>query len=118
MGGWWERVGTEAHTLEEGLLRFETYRVDGADALVIHETFADTDVLKFHLTKGTAAVFKSDIDKVAAPENYYFRGPVSWTIRTVAADTLSEGTTASTSPSSLGPLRPAKLQVRSRNWNK
>jgi hypothetical protein len=79
---WWERVGTEAHTLEEGLFRFETHRVDGEDALVIHETFVDTDVLKFHLTKGTAAIFKSDIDKIAAPENYYFRGPVSWTIRT------------------------------------
>ena len=79
---WWQRVGTEANTLEEGLLRFETYRVDGEDALIIHETFKDTNVLKFHLTKGTAAIFKSDIDKIAAPENYYFRGPVSWTIRT------------------------------------
>ena len=79
---WWQRVGTEAHTLEEGLLRFETYRVDGEDALIIHETFQDTSVLKFHLTKGTAAIFKDDIDKIAAPENYYFRGPVSWTIRT------------------------------------
>jgi hypothetical protein len=117
LGGWWERVGTEAHTLEEGLLRFETYRVDGEDVLVIHETFDDTDVLKFHLTKGTAAIFKSDNDKVAAPENYYFRKPVSWTIctysnfmrlsathssqgshHTVAAGTMSEGTTAWTSP--------------------
>jgi len=79
---WWQRVGTEAHSLEEGLLRFETYRVDGEDALIIHETFKDTSVLKFHLTKGTAAIFKDDIDKIAAPENYYFRGPVSWTIRT------------------------------------
>jgi quinol monooxygenase YgiN len=79
---WWQRVGTEAHSLEEGLLRFETYRVGGEDALIIHETFKDTNVLKFHLTKGTAAIFKDDIDKIAAPENYYFRGPVSWTIRT------------------------------------
>ena len=79
---WWQRVGTEAHSLEEGLLRFEVYRVAGESALVIHETFKDSDVLKFHLTKGTAAIFKADIDKVAAPENYYFRGPVSWTIRT------------------------------------
>jgi len=79
---WWQRVGTEAHSLEAGLLRFETYRVDGEDALIIHETFKDTNVLKYHLTKGTAAIFKADIDKIAAPENYYFRGPVSWTIRT------------------------------------
>ncbi len=112
---WWQRVGTEAHTLEEGLLRFETYRMDGEDALIIHETFADTNVLKFHLTKGTAAIFKSDIDKIAAPENYYFRGPVSWTIRTyskfmhlpatyssrgshhtVTDGTMSEGTIVST----------------------
>jgi quinol monooxygenase YgiN len=109
---WWQRVGTEAHTLEEGLMRFETYRVDSEDALIIHETFKDTNVLKFHLTKGTAAIFKSDIDKIAAPENYYFRGPVSWTIRTyskfmhlpatytsrgshhtTAGGTMSEGTT-------------------------
>lgn len=79
---WWQRVGTEAQSLEEGLLRFETYRVDGEKALIIHETFEDTKVLRFHLTKGTAAIFKDDIDKIAAPENYYFRGPVSWTIRT------------------------------------
>jgi quinol monooxygenase YgiN len=110
---WWQRVGTEAYTLEDGLLRFESYRIDGEDALIIHETFKDTSVLKFHLTKGTAAIFKSDIDKIAAPENYYFRGPVSWTIRTysrfmhlpatytsrgshhtAAAGTMSEGTIA------------------------
>jgi quinol monooxygenase YgiN len=116
---WWQRVGTEAHTLEEGLLRFETYRADGEDALIIHETFADTSVLKFHLTKGTAAIFKDDIDKIAAPENYYFRGPVSWTIRTyskfmqlpatyssrgshhtVTDGTMSEGTTVSTTRNS------------------
>ena len=63
-------------------MRFETYRVPGEAALIIHETFKDTSVLKFHLTKGTAAIFKADIDKIPAPENYYFRGPVSWTIRT------------------------------------
>lgn len=64
---WWQRVGTEAHTLEEGLVRFETYRVPGEEALIIHETFTDTSVLKFHLAKGTAAIFKDDIDKIAAP---------------------------------------------------
>ncbi len=79
---WWQRVGTDAYTLDEGLTRFETYRVDGEDALIIHETFNDTSMLKFHLTKGTAAMFKSELDTIAAPENYYFRGPVSWTIRT------------------------------------
>lgn len=109
---WWQRVGTEAHSLEEGLLRFETYRVDGEDAVIIHETFKDTSVLKFHLTKGTAEKYEADIDRIAAPEVYYFRGPVSWTIRTyskfmhlpatyssrgshymVAGGTMSEGTT-------------------------
>ncbi len=43
----WQQVGTEAHTLEEGLVRFETYRIDGEDALVIHETFKDTKDLKY-----------------------------------------------------------------------
>ena len=79
---WWQRVGTDAHSIEEGLLRFETYQVAGEDALIIHETFQDSDTLKFHLSKGTAEKYKKDIDKVAAPEAYYFRGPVSWTIRT------------------------------------
>ncbi|MGI9608578.1 MAG: hypothetical protein ACR2P0_20785 [Acidimicrobiales bacterium] len=79
---WWQRVGTDAHSLEEGLVRLEVYRVEGEKALIIHETFADTSDLKFHLTKGTAAKYKKDIDKIAAPEAYYFRGPVSWTIRT------------------------------------
>jgi quinol monooxygenase YgiN len=79
---WWQRVGTDAHSLEEGLVRFETYRVVGENALIIHETFNDTSELKFHLTKGTADKYKKDIDKVAAPEAYYFRGPVSWSIRT------------------------------------
>ena len=36
----------------------------------------------FHLTKGTANRYKKDIDKIAAPEAYYFRGPVAWMIRT------------------------------------
>ena len=52
---WWQRVGTDAHSMEEGLLRFEAYQVIGEDALIIHETFKNTDELKFHLTKGTAA---------------------------------------------------------------
>lgn len=79
---WWQRVATEAYSLEKGLIRFEVYRVIGEDALIIHETFIDSDELKFHLTKGTASMFKEEIDKVAYPENYFFRGPVSWTIRT------------------------------------
>jgi len=79
---WWQRVGTEAHSIEKGLLRFEAYQVIGEDALIIHETFEDNDVLKFHLSKGTAEKYKKDIDAVAAPEAYFFRGPVSWTIRT------------------------------------
>ena len=79
---WWQRVGTEAHDLEEGLLRFEVYKVAGEDALIIHEVFATNDQLKFHLSKGTAEKYKKNIDEVAAPEAYFFRGPVSWTIRT------------------------------------
>jgi quinol monooxygenase YgiN len=79
---WWQQVGTEAHSIEKGLLRFEAYQAVGEDALIIHETFEDTSELKFHLTKGTAEKFKKDIDKIAAPEAYFFRGPVSWTIRT------------------------------------
>lgn len=79
---WWQRVGTDAYSIEEGLLRFEAYRVIGEDALIIHETFQDSHELKFHLSKGTAAKYKKDIDQVAAPEAYFFRGPVSWTIRT------------------------------------
>jgi quinol monooxygenase YgiN len=79
---WWQRVGTDAYSMEEGLLRFEAYQVIGEDALIIHETFKNTDELKFHLTKGTAEKYKKDIDQIAAPECYFFRGPVSWTIRT------------------------------------
>jgi quinol monooxygenase YgiN len=82
LGYWWQRVGTDAHSLEEGLVRYEAYRVVGEDAVIIHETFRDTNELKFHLSKGTAEKYKKDIDKVAAPEAYYFRGPVSWSIRT------------------------------------
>ncbi len=79
---WWQRVGTDAHSIEKGLLRFEAYQVIGEDALVIHETFKNSDELKFHLTKGTAERYKKDIDEIATPESYFFRGPVSWTIRT------------------------------------
>ncbi len=79
---WWQRVGTEAHDLEDGLLRFEAYRVVGEAALIIHEVFETNGELKFHLSKGTAEKYKKDIDQVATPEAYFFRGPVSWTIRT------------------------------------
>ncbi len=79
---WWQRVGTEAHDLEQGLLRFEAYQVQGEDALIIHEIFEDNAELKFHLSKGTAEKYKKDIDAVATPETYFFRGPVSWSIRT------------------------------------
>ena len=79
---WWQRVGTDAYTLEKGLIRFEVFQVIGEDALIIHETFEDSDELKFHLSKGTAEKYKKDIDKIAIPEAYFFRGPVSWTIRT------------------------------------
>ncbi len=79
---WWQRVGTDAHSIEKGLLRFEVYQVIGQDALIIHETFENSSELQFHLAKGTAQKYKKDIDKVAVPENYFFRGPVSWTIRT------------------------------------
>ena len=79
---WWQRVGTDAHSMEMGLLRFEAYQAIGEDALIIHETFKDSDQLKFHLSKGTAERYKKDIDQVATAEAYFFRGPVSWTIRT------------------------------------
>jgi len=79
---WWQQVGTEAHDLEEGLVRFETYQAVGEDALIIHEVFATNAQLKYHLSKGTAEKYKKDIDEVASPEAYFFRGPVSWTIRT------------------------------------
>ncbi|MFT4523100.1 MAG: hypothetical protein ACI8ZN_002052 [Bacteroidia bacterium] len=79
---WWQRVGSDAHSMEKGLVRFEVYRAIGEDALIIHETFENSDELKFHLSKGTAEKYKKDIDKIAYPEAYFFRGPVSWTIRT------------------------------------
>ena len=79
---WWQRVGTDAYSMEKGLVRFEAYRVIGEDALIIHEIFDNSDELQFHLSKGTAAKYKKDIDKIAEPEAYFFRGPVSWTIRT------------------------------------
>lgn len=79
---WWQRVGTDAYSIEKGLLRFEAYQVVDEDALIIHETFTNSDELKFHLSKGTAEKYKKDIDEVATPECYFFRGPVSWTIRT------------------------------------
>jgi quinol monooxygenase YgiN len=79
---WWQMVGTDAHSLELGLLRFEVYQVRGEPAVIIHETFQDTAELQFHLAKGTANIYKKQIDLVADPECYFFRGPVSWTIRT------------------------------------
>lgn len=79
---WWQRVATDAFDLESGMVRFEAHRVLGEDALIIHEVFEDSKDLKFHLTKGTAERYKKDIDMIAEPERYFFRGPVSWTIRT------------------------------------
>ena len=78
---WWQKVGTDAFDLEKGLLRYEVYQVIGESALIIHETFEDSDILKFHLSKGTAAIYKKELDRISAPANYFFRGPVSWTIR-------------------------------------
>lgn len=79
---WWQQVGTEAHSLEAGLIRYEVYEVEGEDALIIHEVFEDTAELRFHLSRGTAEKYKKHIDQVAVPECYFFRGPVSWDIRT------------------------------------
>lgn len=79
---WWKMVGTDAYAMEKGLVRFEVYQVIGESALIIHETFETNEELQFHLTKGTAAKYKKEIDEVAFPENYFFRGPVSWMIRT------------------------------------
>ena len=79
---WWQRVGTDAFDMEKGLVRFEVYQVLGEHALIIHETFTDSDELQFHLTKGTAHKYKNNIDQIAYPENYFFRGPVAWLIRT------------------------------------
>ena len=66
----WQRVGTEAHSIEKGLLRFEAYEVIGEDVLIIHEAFENTAELKFHLTKGTAEKYRKDIDEIATPECY------------------------------------------------
>jgi quinol monooxygenase YgiN len=99
---WWQRVGTDAHSLEEGLLRYEVYQAFGEEALIIHETFENSAELKFHLSKGTAEKYKKDVDKIAAPEAYFFRGPVAWTIGTYSSQgsnftrpggSLSDGTT-------------------------
>ena len=79
---WWQRVGTDAYDIEKGLVRYEVYRAIGENALIIHETFENSDELQYHLSKGTAEKYKKDIDKIASPENYFFRGPVSWMIRT------------------------------------
>ena len=79
---WWQMVGTDAYTLEKGLVRFEVFKVIGESALIIHETFENSDELQFHLSKGTAKKYKKEIDKIGYPENYFFRGPVSWVIRT------------------------------------
>jgi len=79
---WWQQVGKEAYTLEEGLLRFEVFKVEGESALIIHETFDTNEQLQYHLSKGTANMFKKNLDEIAAPTSYFFRGPVSWTIRT------------------------------------
>lgn len=78
---WWQQVGTDAFSMEKGLVRYEVYQAIGEDALIIHETFEDTGELKFHLTKGTAKKYKKDIDQVAEAERYFFRGPVSLLIR-------------------------------------
>jgi quinol monooxygenase YgiN len=79
---WWQQVATDAYDLEQGMVRFEAYQVIDENALIIHEVFDDTTELKYHLTKGTADRYKKHIDRVADPERYFFRGPVSWTIRT------------------------------------
>lgn len=40
---WWQRLDTDAYSIEKGLLRFEAYQVIGEDALIVHETFKDSD---------------------------------------------------------------------------
>ena len=79
---WWQLANDHAFEREKGLRRFEVYEVEGENAVVTHDTFDTTAELKFHLTKGAANKYKAEIDKIAAPENYYFRGPVEWMIRT------------------------------------
>jgi len=79
---WWQMANTHAFENEQGLRRFEVYEAKGEHAVITHDTFDSTEELKFHLTKGAANKFKKEIDKIAVPENYYFRGPVEWMIRT------------------------------------
>ncbi|NQW27231.1 MAG: hypothetical protein HQ474_05200 [Flammeovirgaceae bacterium] len=79
---WWQQVGTDAYDLEKGLLRFEVFQAIGENALIIHETFIDSDQLQFHLAKGTADRYKKRLDKISVPDKYFFRGSVSWLIRT------------------------------------
>jgi len=79
---WWKLANEHAFENEKGLRRFEVYDVKGEHAVVTHDTFDTTAELKFHLTKGAANKYKTEIDKIAVPENYYFRGPVEWMIRT------------------------------------
>ncbi|NQW12767.1 MAG: hypothetical protein HQ479_00750 [Rhodobacter sp.] len=79
---WWQQVAAEAHQIEKGLSRFEVFQVHGENAAITHETFDNTSELQFHLAKGTAHKYKKHLDKIAAPECYFFRGPVAWTIRT------------------------------------
>ena len=79
---WWKMANNHALEHESGLRRFEVYEAKGEHAVITHDTFDSTDELKFHLTKGAANKYKKEIDKIAVPENYYFRGPVEWMIRT------------------------------------
>ena len=79
---WWQMANNHAFEHEPGLRRFEVYEADGEHAVITHDTFDSTEDLKFHLTKGAANKYKAHIDKIAVPENYYFRGPVEWMIRT------------------------------------
>jgi len=79
---WWQQANSHALEHEPGLRRFEVYEAKGEHAVITHDTFESTEDLKFHLTKGAANKFKKEIDKIAVPENYYFRGPVEWMIRT------------------------------------
>lgn len=79
---WWQMANTHAFEHEAGLRRFEVYEAKGELAVITHDTFDSTEELKFHLTKGAANKYKKEIDKIAVPENYYFRGPVEWMIRT------------------------------------
>ena len=79
---WWQMANNHALEHEAGLRRFEVYEAKGELAVITHDTFDSTEDLKFHLTKGAAKKYKKEIDKIAVPENYFFRGPVEWMIRT------------------------------------